>query len=51
MLVFVATYFCSLVYFVVSFMLVFVVVLRGAIVCKQVYGFVFVAFVYNFNVK
>ena len=40
---------CLLVYH--FFMLKFVVILRSAIICKQVYGFVFVGFFYNFNVK
>ena len=33
------------------FMVVFVGVILSAIICKQVHSFVFVAFVYNFNIK
>ena len=45
-------YFCLFVYHL--FMLVFVVILTNKIICKQIcllYCFVFVAFVYNLNVK
>ena len=45
-------YFCLFVY--QFFMLMFVVILNSTIICKKVswlYSFVFVAFVYNFNIK
>ena len=42
-------YFCLVVYH--FFMLVFVVILSNTMICKQCHCFVFVAFVYNFNVK